>query len=236
MVGPGPCLPRRQKETGTAVPPRLALVLAAEKLVALRGANGFTVRMLNQEAGPRNTSAVFYHFGSMGKLIRAVWEHRMGAINPRRLALLEGVWPGDFERIVAAIVVPLSEQLQPRKEGNFYLRSLERLAREVDYGEHAPAVDWAEGWIAAFGLMRQGLAGIRPEMIDLKVRFVITLITSGLADTEAHLEKDGVSRSSLPTMVAALQAAAVALLRAPLEPPPAGNAGDAPEGENLLSV
>ena len=192
-------------------PAQMSLVLAAERLVAQYGVHGFSIRMLNAEAGTRNTSALHYHFGSRDGLIRAVWQYRMATINPRRLQMLASVAPGDVERIVEAIILPLAEQLEPRPEGNFYVRFLERVARDADYAAYGPQLDWAEGWLQAYAMLREALAGLPPEMIDIKLRFVRTLITSGLAGMEADLQRGDLSPDSLPIMLEALKDGVIAL-------------------------
>lgn len=205
-----------QSSESIVSPGRRALVLAAERLVAKYGPSGFTIRMLNAEAGVRNTSAVHYHFGSLDSLIKAVWEYRMATINPRRLEMLGGVTATDIQRIVKAIIVPMGEQLQPRPEGNYYLRFMERLAREANYAAYGPELDWAEGWIRAHALLREGLSDFPAEITEVKLRFASTLITSGLADIEANMEQGTLRSASLSMMIEALQDAAVTLLRAPL--------------------
>ena len=190
------------------------MVLAAERLVAKYGVDGFTIRMLNAEAGMRNTSAVHYHFGSRDGLIRAVWQYRMATINPRRVEMLAHVAPGDIEGIVWAIIRPLADQLEARPEGNYYVRFLERLEREANYAAYGPRLDWAEGWIKAYAMLEEALAKCGPEMTEVKIRFARTLISSGLAGMEADLERGDLAADSLPMMVDALKDSVIALLLA----------------------
>ena len=208
---------QRTSVVGELSPARKSLILAAERLVARYGVSGFTTRMLNAEAGARNASALHYHFGSREDLVRAVWEYRMATINPRRLELLRGVTPPDVERIVEALILPLAEQLEPRPEGNSYLRFVERVVREAAYGPDADTeLPWTEGWHRAYGLLRQSLAGeASGEVIERKIRFARILVISGLAGVEADLERGELSLPSLPGIVDVLKDSVVALIGTP---------------------
>ena len=195
--------------------PRLALILAAERLTARYGPSGFTVRMLNAEAGTRNTSALHYHFGSRDKLLRAVWQHRMTTINPRRLALLAQINAKDIKAVVEAIIWPLCEQLRPRPEGNHYLRFLERLNRDANFDVYGPDHEWAEGWIRAYALLRERLSGFPPEVVEMKVTFADTMIASILAEIESRLERGQIIADQIPKMAARLRDAVVAAVTVP---------------------
>ena len=68
---------------------RLALLDAAEKLVALKGIHGTSARELTKAAGQRNNSAITYHFGSWHGLLDAVWTRHAPRINIERATLVE---------------------------------------------------------------------------------------------------------------------------------------------------
>src|SRR4051794_40171550 len=67
--------------------PRQRLLLAAEVLIAERGA-AVPLRDIAVAAGQRNNSAVNYHFGSRDGLIQFVVDERTGAMEQRRGRLL----------------------------------------------------------------------------------------------------------------------------------------------------
>jgi AcrR family transcriptional regulator len=67
-------------------PSAMRIVLAAERLFALHGIDGVSLRQIATEAGSANNSAVHYHFGSKDGLIAAIFRHRLPQlINERRL-------------------------------------------------------------------------------------------------------------------------------------------------------
>jgi AcrR family transcriptional regulator len=121
---------RRAEPRGAA----LALILAAERLIAAHGSHIVTARDITEAAGAANSSAINYHFGSRETLLLATFQYRIGGINAHRHIYLDELAKADKlldqQSLVRAMVYPLSEQLAPRTEGNHYLRFLERTTRE----------------------------------------------------------------------------------------------------------
>lgn len=210
----------RASKTGREPAGRRALVLAAEHLVAKYGVEGFTVRMLNDQAGARNASALYYHFETREGLIRAVWEHRMSVIDPERLRLLDGLTCRDTAHIIDAIVVPLADQIKPAPAGGAYLRFLERVWRAGVYEQEAFSnLPFTTSWRMAYDLLREGLAGTMPaDLIEMKIRLVRTLIVSGLAGIEADIESGKLRAKALSTATKMLRDSAIAILRSTSNP------------------
>ncbi|MBM7461377.1 TetR/AcrR family transcriptional regulator [Rhodococcus coprophilus] len=93
---------------------RLALLDAAEKLVALKGIHGTSARELTKAAGQRNNSAISYHFGSWHGLLDAVWSRHAPRINIERATLVEVAEldsPPALERLVYAYVHPIAAEV-----------------------------------------------------------------------------------------------------------------------------
>ncbi|WP_156135542.1 TetR/AcrR family transcriptional regulator [Novosphingobium malaysiense] len=109
-------------------PGEIALILAAERLMAEHGVLGVSLRQVNLAAGHRNLGAAHYHFGSREGLCRAVHRYRATAIDGRRSELLALATAADHELevrfYVEAYVLPLADLLLPREMGCFYLRFL----------------------------------------------------------------------------------------------------------------
>lgn len=103
------------------------LLQTAERLFAIHGIDGVSLRQIGSEAGHRNPAAVQYHFGSKAELLAAILEHRLPGINARRLELLERLrsqGDDDLRNLVEAMARPLLE-LDP--ETNHYVPFLARL-------------------------------------------------------------------------------------------------------------
>ena len=184
--------------------------------MAKYGVAGFTVRMLNEHAGARNASALYYHFGSREGLVRAVWEYRMSRIDPERLRLLEGLTCRDTEQVLDALIRPLADQIKPQPEGGAYLRFLERVWREGVYQQETFSdLRWTTSWRMSYDLLRDGLAGtVVSEVIEMKIRLVRTLIVSGLAGIEADIENGLLRWAELPAATAMVRESATAILTA----------------------
>jgi AcrR family transcriptional regulator len=85
----------------------LRLVLAAERLFALHGIDGVSLRQVAAEAGSANNSAVHYHFGSKDALVAAIFEHRLPQIvRERRLLATRGA-PHDLRSRLEAHYLPV---------------------------------------------------------------------------------------------------------------------------------
>ena len=203
-----------RKPRASATETRLALVHAAERLVAENGIFGFSTQLLHLKAGVRNVSALQYYFGSRAALIRAVWSYRMAAINPRRIDMLNAASLVDLDAVIAAIILPLADQLAPRPEGNFYLRFLERLDREPIDKFCGPHLE-TKGLLLALTALRQIIGARHPDSADIRLRFASIQITSCLAGLEADIERGEVAVESLPSMVGTLRRSVVAALLAP---------------------
>jgi AcrR family transcriptional regulator len=105
--------PRRRHAAGEAT--RELLMVTAERLIAMNGVEGVSLREIQAAAGQSNSSVISYHFGSQENLVRAVLEFRYRKINARRAELLQqardrGV-SGDPREAVWLIVRPLIESI-----------------------------------------------------------------------------------------------------------------------------
>lgn len=96
-----PCLQRSAKEE---------LILAAERLIADHGLDGVSLRQIGAAAGNRNNSAVLYHFGSKGDLVRAVFGHRLPRLRQRRALLIAEHRPSDLRGWLECQVRAVLEQ------------------------------------------------------------------------------------------------------------------------------
>lgn len=109
------------------------LVLTAERLFALRGLDGVSLRQIGTEAGMANKSAVHYHFGSKQALVEAILLNRVEVLVRRRQLLEARATPGNLRAAIEAHQLPLIELAED--ETCFYLPFLEQLLR------HAPVAN-----------------------------------------------------------------------------------------------
>lgn len=97
---------------------RQSLLQAAEKLFALHGVDGASVRAITQEAGA-NLAAVNYHFGSKEGLVQEMFRSRLEPLNLERLQLLEACGDDDLDAIVTAFVAPVLRMIRDEQQQNF---------------------------------------------------------------------------------------------------------------------
>jgi AcrR family transcriptional regulator len=129
---------RRRHSTGEAT--RELLMVTAERLFAINGVEGVTLREIQAAAGQSNSSVITYHFGSQAGLVRALLEFRYRKINTRRTELLQeardrGV-EGDPREAVWIIVRPLIESIDA---GEMFVPFLARVSANTrTFAEYLP--------------------------------------------------------------------------------------------------
>ncbi|RVT89127.1 TetR family transcriptional regulator [Sphingomonas crocodyli] len=64
------------------------LIEAGERLFARHGIHGVALRQIAAEAGSANSSAVHYHFGDAHGFVRAIFAHRLPALEAARVDLM----------------------------------------------------------------------------------------------------------------------------------------------------
>jgi len=171
---------------------RLALILAAEQMIAVHGVGAVSLRQINEAAGHKNSGATHYHFGSRQGLIEAVLAYRLGAISVRRAAIVEALSGRpeglDVRGLVTALANPLVEELKPRPEGNYFLRFSERVRREGEHAEMFRSLP-VDAWRFARAALETHLAHLPRPLAVLRVQLAWDQIISGLAAIEAKLQK-----------------------------------------------
>ena len=112
----------------TPSPSALRLVWAAERLFALHGIDGVSLRQVATEAGSNNNSAVHYHFGSKKGLIEAIFQHRLPRLISERRLLAARCDPGDLRSRLEAHYLPLL--MLAEATDNHYVSFVEQLQRQ----------------------------------------------------------------------------------------------------------
>ena len=104
---------------------RIALIEAAERLIAEKGLADVSTREILQEAGQRNQSALQYHFGSKKGLISATINERTTQIDQVRQQMLDdaGEEPS-LKQLFEVLIVPLGQLMTDKAAGANYLNFL----------------------------------------------------------------------------------------------------------------
>ncbi len=188
------------------------LLAAAEALFAERGIDGVSLREINVAAGARNASAVQYHFGDRGGLLRALIERHRPGVEARRHAMLDDALhpgPADVRSLVAALVLPLAAELD-EPGGPGYLQVLSDLANRphpaIDPASIDDPADSVYRWRAAVEPL------LSPEAVVLHRRFVairFTLAELARRTRDRRGTRDEVFVNDLIDLVAGLLVAPV---------------------------
>lgn len=195
----------------TQVDARKHLLRAATRLFAERGIDAVSLREINLAAKQRNVAAVHYHFGSKEGLVEAIIETRMEDINARRMQMLDALDDagrrGDLHSIVAAMVLPLAEQLDSQGESGHYIRLLAQV-----YGD--PRVRIASTFHGRYGqsvrriekLVQETLVELPEELVTMRLALATNLMIHALADWEVqlHTRKGRALKSRTPLYVSNL--------------------------------
>ena len=174
----------------SALTGRDAIVVAAERMIALRGLS-VPARDIAVAAGQRNNSAVQYHFGSREDLVVAVIEHRAPALEARRMErLIEAERSGrgdDTRALVSALVTPLLEA--PLLDGSWYYG---RFLEQVRVLPDALGRATLDAHRASAQLITERLRVAMPEMDDAareqRIQIFGTALFALAADHERQLE------------------------------------------------
>jgi AcrR family transcriptional regulator len=108
------------------------LVVTAERLFALHGMDGVSLRQISAESGNANNSAVQYHFGSKEQFVQAIFEYRIPGLMRRR-RLLAAERGDDLRSCVETYFLPILEEAEDID--SYYMMFLMQLQR-YGMGEH----------------------------------------------------------------------------------------------------
>lgn len=190
----------------------LALIYAAERLFAEHGITGVSLRQINQAANQKNISAAHYHFGSRDGLATAVLEHRWIELDHRRRRRLaaEG-GDKDLRFFVEAMIDTLAEELQPRTEGNHYLRFIHQY--EQYKGGQEAARSMSPAGVEIYSAIERKI----PQAIRrVRMRYLVNMVHGVLAAAERQLSNRELDYEDIPLITSNLVDMMVAALSAPI--------------------
>jgi AcrR family transcriptional regulator len=122
-------LPRRRHAVGEAT--RIQLLESAERLFAVRGIDGVTLREIQIDAGQSNRSVITYHFGSKIGLVKALIAQRQLGMNAERdaglVVLRERGTTSHPRELVDLVVRPMVASIE---RGEMYIPFLARLSED----------------------------------------------------------------------------------------------------------
>lgn len=200
------------------------LLRAAERLFARHGIDAVSMRRICAEAQQRNNTALQYHFGSKEKLVEAVLATRMEVINEHRRAMLDEVLrdgkEGDLRRLVAAIVVPFTQQLAGKDGSRDYVRFTAQLFSRGNaielLGHRRP---WTEAPYAIFERIRACLSDLPDDVVSTRLTLMAGQLVHATAAKENELRGRKLLSQSIQRFTSELVDYVVGGLSAPVTSP-----------------
>jgi len=191
---------------------------AAERLFAEKGLGGVSVRDITLAAGARNQSALHYHFGGMGELIREVFAHRYRTIeDARKKRLAEMAVAGTDDQVLElmeAAVSPLFEACH-EEDGRLYARFCVQLTTDPRFDVLQLIRDTGmESAHLMRDLLSEALANLPEDILRTRQRrlFTISIILmadyAGLVEAGSAPPLDDAIREAASTLTGFLMAPA----------------------------
>jgi len=164
-------------------PARLALIDAAERLIAEEGP-AVSLRQVVTAAGQRNSAAIRYHFGTRERHIGAVVDARQSVFEPRRLealAELEAEGGVTARGLIRALLEPVFEHQRAASPGH-HARFMEKI-RDYPGVELVGRRDWTATRLITSRLTSE-TAPVPASHRPTRIRGLISVVFALLADLE----------------------------------------------------
>ena len=199
---------------------REKLILAGERLVAIHGVEGMSLRKVGLEAGQKNTSAALFHFGTKEDLLLAIFDYRMGHVDQRRHDLLD-TDDGSIEALVQAWILPDIEEITSATGGSYHAQFLAVVSNHPEFNFQKL---WNVRYASSYKRIAEGLRKLLPELPEkvFGMRFGMAMMQSiySIADQERLLAVENKHikdrQTAEPLFVSNLIDVMVAILTAPL--------------------
>jgi AcrR family transcriptional regulator len=121
-------MPEKAKAVPNRHLPPEVLIRTAERLFAIHGLDGVSLRQIAIEAGHRNPGAVQYHFGDKDGLVQAIVNYRLPWINQRRTQLLATLDSQHRSHDLKGLVEVLARPYLEMDPEAYYVQFLARLS------------------------------------------------------------------------------------------------------------
>lgn len=176
--------PRRGRPAADEPTKRDRILREAERLFALQGFHGASMRDIATAAGV-GVSIVVYHFETKQNLYRALFERHKWLFEQRVAelhAITDFAAPDVVERIVAAFVMPVM-QLQAKPEGRYYSLLTVREASDPQEAERGIIRDYYDPMAREFiASLQRALPHKSPEYLHWAYLFSVGALVMNCFD------------------------------------------------------
>lgn len=172
---------------------RTLLLSTAERLYAQRGLAQVSNRLVAQEAGQANNSAVAYHVGGKDDLVRAICRAHADEVHRGTVELVAAARDShDPHDHVAALVLPYTRHLAALGNPCWTARFIAQVLADPVYG---PMAGWHEGIVAAHAEGGTAMWSFAPELpapvVELRLQMMRVLVVHTCAEREADAGVSG---------------------------------------------
>jgi AcrR family transcriptional regulator len=162
----------------------------AERLFGQHGLQGVSLRQIGLAAGGANHFAVQYHFGDKDKLVRAIFERRLQALESRRAKMLNEVTEagrlGDVRALMEVLFRPIADE--KNSEGR---RSYAAFLVGIRHFEWLPGLSTEMDELRPLtGHVVQLIRGVTPQIPEAHFQQRILHATTVFVNAVADLDRD----------------------------------------------
>ncbi len=216
----------------TANETRDKLIVAGQRLFADQGVFRVSLRLVVDQAGQKNASALHYHFGGRDGLLQAIIQHHNESIETERAEMLATVrlreGTEDVTSLVRAVILPFARKLDTA-DGREFLRIIVQLSDLFD-AWHVQAPQTPAQAQTAFLMLAAALDGLPAEVRHERVTMFLMLVSNALALRARQIELARTLHVSTEAFIANLIDMSVGALQAPSTNAP--SAADATSSAN----
>ena len=173
---------------------RQRLKTVAQRLFALHGIEGVSIRDIVSVAGQRNNASLHYHFGSKEALIGELLVDGAKLIDANRQAMLDAMEAGgrrpDVRAVLEALVHPVSQMTEDRERGNTYIRFIADLQlNHRAFFRETLGNRWNAGYRRCVNLLRDLLADVPAPLLEQRISMMGIYANAMFAAKEAALDE-----------------------------------------------
>ena len=176
----------------------------AQRLFALRGVDGVSIKDIVAASGQRNNASLHYHFGSKEALISELLLDGARQIDATRQAMLDEMaardGPMDLRSVLEALIRPVSEVTEDGERGSTYIRFVANLQMNQRAMFRSTLGDrWNAGYRRCLGLLRELLVDVPAPLLEQRISMMGIYANALFAAKEAALDDSpGTSRFWTP--------------------------------------
>ena len=166
----------------------------AQRLFALRGIDGVSIKDIVSRAGQRNNASLHYHFGSKEALVAELLIDGAKAIDAIRQSMLDKLMatgqPLTVREVLEALVLPVNQLTSDVVRGDTYIRFLADLqTNHRKFFRRTLGDRWNAGYRRCLELLRELLSDIPEPVLEQRISMMGIYANAIFAVKEAALDE-----------------------------------------------